>query len=483
MDKLQSLKRKKELSFVNQLQKKFPQSEIFLVGGIVRDTLLGTTSKDYDFVVRNIPTGKLLAFLKNKGWVDIVGKKFGVLKFTLQGSKEQIDIALPRTEHAFNTGGYKDFDVQSDFKLPIEDDLSRRDFTINALAYNWQTNVVIDLYKGLDDLKNNRIKTVGKPEDRFQEDYSRILRAIRFACQLNFKIDKQTWSVIKKLTPRINKKVNGEYIVPRETIAKELVKAFVNNPARAFELYDRSGLTKQLMPELLKMKKCPQPKNFHSEGDVWKHTLLCLENLQSKKFKKKFDNTPLTPELILATVFHDLGKPYTIKKEDRLRFNNHDNKSAELATTILNRLKISNAEVSINKVNWLCRKHMIASHTKKSPMKKTTLEKYFFHEINPGFDLLRLTYADVMATIPQKTKQPNFKEFNFLEKQIKKLEKIMANKKTLPEVIINGHEIIKKFKLESGPKIGKLINQLREEQLMGKIKTKKQAYKFIKKHV
>jgi len=483
MKKFQALKRKKELSFISQLRKKLPQAEIFLVGGIVRDTLLGMASKDYDFVIRNIPTSKLLAFLKTQGWVDIVGKKFGVLKFTPKGTKQQIDIALPRTEHAFKTGGYRDFDVQSDHKLPIEDDLDRRDFTINALAYNWQTNEIIDLYKGLDDLKKKRIKTVGLAKDRFQEDYSRMLRAIRFACQLNFKIENKTWLAIKKLTPKINTKIKSEFVVPRETIAKEMVKAFMYNPAKAFTLYDKSGLTKQLIPELLKMKKCPQPKNFHSEGDVWKHTLMCLENLQSAKFQKKFDNKPLTSELVLATIFHDLGKPYTIQKADRLRFNNHDTKSAKLATEILNRLKISNAEVDIDKINWLCRKHMITTHTKKSPMKNTTLEKYFFDETNPGFDLLRLTFADVMATVPRKTKQPDFKEFNSIIKQINTLKKITAKKKTLPKVIINGHEIMKYFKLKSGPAIGKLLDILREEQLKGKIKTKQQAYAWLKKHV
>jgi len=483
MKKLQALKRKKELAFVSQLQKKFKTAEVFLVGGIVRDTLLNKESKDYDFVVRNVPTNKLLAFLKTKGWVDIVGKKFGVLKFTPKGVKQQIDIALPRTEHAFKTGGYRDFDVQSDYKLPIEEDLSRRDFTINALAYDWQKNEIIDLYKGLDDLKKKRIKTVGQAEDRFKEDYSRMLRAMRFSCQLDFSIETKTWSAIKKLSPKINNMIKGEYVVPRETIAKEMVKAFLHDPAKAFDLYDKSGLTKELMPELLQMKGCPQPRNFHSEGDVWKHTHMCLGNLTDKKFQRKFNNAPLTGELVMAMLFHDLGKPYTIEKKDRLRFNNHDTRSGELAKEILNRLKISNADVDIDQVVWLCRKHMIASHTKKSPMKNTTLEKYFFSELNPGFDLLRLTYADVMATIPAKTKKPDFKEYFALEKQIKALEKITAKKKKLPKVILNGHEIMKTLNLDPGPKIGKLMNILREEQLKGKVKTKKQAAELLKKHV
>jgi len=295
MQQLNRLLQQKQFSFLKRLQKEFPKSQIFLVGGIIRDVILGRESKDYDFVVRNIPINKLQSFLKKQGWVDLVGKNFGVLKFIPKGFKmtEPIDITLPRTEHAFLTGGYRDFDVQSDPKLPIEQDLKRRDFTINALAFDIQNKKLIDLFNGLQDIKKKRIKTVGKPAERFKEDYSRMLRAVRFACQLNFKIDQQTWSAIKSQMKKINQKKDKNFIVPRETVAKEMAKAHLANPARAFELFDKSGATKELMPELLKMKGCPQPKIFHSEGDVWKHTLLCLKNLSSKKFQNRFGKEPL----------------------------------------------------------------------------------------------------------------------------------------------------------------------------------------------
>ncbi|XOU94323.1 MAG: CCA tRNA nucleotidyltransferase [Candidatus Kerfeldbacteria bacterium] len=483
MKQITSLLQKKELSSIKHLQKKIPQAEIFLIGGIVRDSLIGRESKDYDFVIRNVSVNKLLKFLKTLGWVDIVGKKFGVLKFMPKNStlKEPLDIALPRTEHAFLTGGYKDFDIQSDPNLPIEEDLKRRDFTINALAYDINKKEIIDLFNGLKDLKKKNIKTVGLATERFKEDYSRILRAIRFACQLNFKIDNATWSAIKKLTPQINKKVKGEFLVPRETIAKEMTKAFVANPALAFELYDKSGLTKALMPELLKMKKCPQPRNFHSEGDVWKHTLLCLQNLSSKKFTTKYKNEKLDAELVFATLFHDIGKPYTIERSDRLRFNNHDTVGAKITDEIIKRLKLSSAGIKAENIVWLCSKHMISTHTKKSPMKKTTLEKYFFNENVPGHNLLKLTFADIQATIP-KDGQPNFKDFNKIVKQVEALEKISRNKKVLPKELINGNEIMKALKIKPGAKIGKIKNALREEQLKGNIKTKKQSFDYIKKY-
>ncbi|MBU0598017.1 hypothetical protein KKF61_03395 [Patescibacteria group bacterium] len=481
--KLSLLLNKKEFSFLKQLYKQFPKAEIFLVGGIIRDIIITRQSKDYDFVVRNVSINRLQAWLKKQGWVDLVGKNFGVLKFLPKGIKnlEPLDIALPRTEHAFDTGGYRDFDVQSDPKLPIGEDLKRRDFTINALAYDVKNKKLIDLFNGLDDIKNKRIKTVGQPNERFKEDYSRMLRSIRFSCQLDFAIEKQTWSAIKKLMPQINKKTNGEFTVPRETIAKEMAKAYLANPARAFELYDKSGAIKELMPELLKMKGCPQPKNFHSEGDVWKHTFICLQNLNTKKFQNKFGKEQPSAELVFGLLFHDMAKPLTIERRDRLRFNNHDAIGAGKGKEIMKRLKISNAGVDIDKSMWLARKHMIVTHTKKSPMKKTTLEKYFFNDIELGQDLLRLMYADIMATVPPNGR-PNFSDFKSLENQINELTKNTKTKKDLPKEILNGNEIMNALKIKPGPRIGELKNLLREEQLKGKITTKKQATKILKQH-
>jgi len=483
MQQLNRLLQQKQFSFLKQLQKEFASAEIFLVGGIIRDIILNRESKDYDFVVKNVPINKLQGWLKKQGWVDLVGKNFGVLKFITKNFKmdEAIDIALPRTEHAFLTGGYRDFNVKFNPKLPIEKDLERRDFTINAMAFDIQNKKLINLFDGLGDIKKKRIKTVGKPAERFKEDYSRMLRAIRFACQLNFEIDKQTWSAIKSQIKNINQKKDKNFIVPRETVAKEMAKAYLTNPARAFELFDKSGATKELMPELLKMKGCPQPENFHSEGDVWQHTLLCLKNLSSKKFQNKFGKEPLSAELIFGLIFHDLGKPYTIEKLDRLRFNNHDNVSGELADEISKRLRLSNAGINTDHIVWLAKKHMIVTHTKHSVMRKTTLEKYFYNDRVPGRDLLKLTFADIQATVPPNGK-PDFSGFKRLEKQINDLKKITKRKKELPKEIVNGHEIMKKFNLPSGPQIGKLKNLLREEQLKGKIKTKKQAFNFLNKH-
>jgi len=506
--------------FIKQLIKKFPKADIFLVGGAVRDAILGRETKDFDFVIRGVSKNNLEKFLKTQGKVSLVGKKFGVFKFRpairprVRGREEgwtgpELDIALPRTEHSINfSGAYKDFKINSNAKLKIEDDLSRRDFTINAMAWRivtprlrsgqandktrtttsclrvkrQVTSSLVDPFNGLGDIEKGIIRAVGKPEQRFKEDYSRMLRAIRFACQLNFKIEPKTWTAIKKEIKKLNKEVAGERVIPYEVIAKELVKAVNGNPICTINLLDKSGAIKVLMPELLKMKKCPQPKNWHSEGDVWQHTVLCLKNLETKKFKTEFKGQPIIPEVIWGAIFHDIGKPYTIVRADRLRFNNHDNVAGEKFKEIAKRLKLSAAGLDIEVVEKIIKKHMLPTHSKVNAMKDTTIEKYFFKDDFPGQELMMLVFADIMATVPPKG-QPDFTEYKELKRRINSLKRKSKNKKELPRPLVTGYDLIKEFKLKSSPKIGKLLAILRETQLKGKIKTKRQGLNYIKKFI
>ncbi|NUM25604.1 MAG: CCA tRNA nucleotidyltransferase [Candidatus Buchananbacteria bacterium] len=467
--------------FIKQFYKQLPEAEIFLVGGAVRDMLLNRPTTDFDLVVRNVSKPTLEKFLTAHGKVNLVGKKFGVFKFVPKGwVGTEIDIALPRTEHSINfSGGYKDFKINSSAKLKIEDDLGRRDFTINAIAYDVKNKKLLDPYQGLQDLNHKVIRAVGAPTQRFKEDYSRMLRAIRFSAQLNFVIEHQTWSAIKRQIKHL-KTVGGKPIVPFEVIAKELNKAMSANATKTIQLLDESGALKILIPELLKMKNCPQPTNWHSEGDCWIHTMLAVENLADKKFKAEFKNQQPTPELIWATIFHDLGKPYTIKHEDRIRFNNHDNVSAQKWRLIAERLKLSSAGVDINRVEKIIAKHMLPANAKHSEMKDTTIEKYFFKPDFPGTELLMLIFADISATIPEKTGRPDFTQYRMIKKRINRLKQRLGNKNGLIKPLVTGNDLIKNLKLPSGPLIGKLLISAREAQLAGKIKTKQQALAFLR---
>ena len=529
-----------ELAFMNTLAKKYPKAEFFLVGGMVRDLLLDKDSQDFDFVVRHIPIKKLEGELARLGKVSLVGKTFGVLKFRPKNSRlgHEIDIALPRTEIAYKTGRYKDVTVKSHHETLIEDDLSRRDFTINAMALKLKSQapnpksqtklknskleidskleignppageagwkLLIDPFGGMKDLKAKKIRAVGKPGERFQEDYSRMLRALRFSLQLGFSIEGATLKALKQKISRLNQKDAGEYLVPREVIAKEMVKMFLLNPVASLKILDATGALKALIPELLTMKKCPQPKQFHSEGDVWEHTLLALQKLYSEEFFKEFSDiiklknyelritnyekksairnpqSAISNELIWAVLFHDLGKPYTMTKTDRIRFNGHDIKSAKLFSEIAQRLKLSSAGLDVEKTRELIAKHMILSHGNIKDMKETTVEKYFFNENFPGAELLMESFADVSATIPMSGK-PDFTKYTMLKKRILVLQKKMKSKKSLPKPLLDGNDIMKILKLKPGPEIGKIKSVIREEQLKGSVQTPQEVKNFILK--
>lgn len=498
------------LDFAKKLNKKFPQSEVYLVGGAVRDALLNLPDeKDYDFVVRKVSIKELERFLAKEGKIFLVGKRFGVFKFFPKKNKSNIplDIAIPRQEYALGTGGYRDFKVQSNPNLAIIDDLSRRDFTINAMAIaiaqnqklniknqkyesKIKDNVLVDAFNGLDDLQNKIIRTVGNPEDRFKEDYSRMLRALRFSCQLNFQIEEKTWQAIRNLSLHLNDLHNKERVAPYEVIAKEFLKSFYCDPLKALDIYDESGVLKFLIPELLMMKGCSQPENYHSEGDVWTHTKLALKNLNSARFKKQFISQGKEKpklELILAIIFHDIAKPLTIKTPekdgtDRIRFNEHDFLGAELTRKIFERLKISScAEFPVNpeKVSWMIKHHLLLLQGGIEEMKNNTIEKYFFNSKFNGQDLLKLFVADALASIPKKGR-PNLINFRKMLKRIEDLKKLSKEKTRLPKSILDGHEIMKNFNLAPGKQIGELLNILREEQLAQRVKNKKEALDFLK---
>ncbi|MDD5110445.1 MAG: HD domain-containing protein [Patescibacteria group bacterium] len=475
-----------ELQWVPKILTKFPSATVYLVGGMVRDIALDRPSKDFDLVVTGVLARHLEAELAKMGTVDLVGKSFGVFKFVPKGHDphDPIDVALPRREHAFGTGGYRDVNVQSDHRLPIADDLSRRDFTINAMALQLLTgnfrldNRLADPFGGMADLAAKKIRAVGKPEERFREDYSRMLRAVRFACQLDFEIETATWRALKRQMKNLNHQANGERVVPYEVIAKELAKALAAHPVWALELLDDSGVVKLLMPELLRMKKCPQPPQFHSEGDVWAHTVLALGKLGSPAFRREFPKTAVTPELVWATLFHDVGKPYTLTFADRIRTNGHDIKSAELFRAVAERIKLSSTGLNVTAVEQVIAKHLIATHAKKSEMKETTVEKYFYSDRFPGRMLLQLTYVDIGASIPP-SGRPDFSCYRRLKQRVAALGRRLKSKRVLPPSLLDGHEIMALLKIPPSVKIKEVKEFLRELQLAGKMKTKAQAKKAI----
>ena len=508
--KLLALKNRKEIKpLISAFKAAFPKGELYLVGGTVRDALMGRDdNKDWDLVVRLVKPAALEKFLKKLGRVDLVGKRFGVWKFlpeiesrgkTASGPEIQsrertaIDIALPRTEHSFNSGGYRDVSVDSDPELPIEKDLARRDFTVNAMALRLTPKpALIDPFDGQKDLRAKIIRTVGEPGERFREDYSRMLRGLRFACQLGFNIEPHTMGAIRVFMPHVNDyqhtPLGNMRVVATEIIARELTKALVNDPVRAFDLWFESGATETLMPELLAMRGCKQPVNFHSEGDVWTHTRLALSKIGDDGFKKMFGREKPSALVYFGTLYHDIGKPSTMQTPeehgtDRVRYTNHDRVGAEMTEAIAKRLTLSAAEgfdIDTEKLAWIVRNHLFVLNGHIDEIRPNTLEKYFFNQNLPGRELLMVMYCDGMAAVPEGGLGPDhLKNLVRLMERIDELTALGAGNK-LPPPVINGGQIMKLLKLKPGPKVGELIAALREAQLEGKVKNRREAERFVK---
>jgi tRNA nucleotidyltransferase/poly(A) polymerase len=476
---------------INEFFKTFPKGEIFVVGGAVRDILMNRDKVgDLDIVARNVKANDLKKFLNQYGKVSLVGKTFGVFKFKPKEGKQNnfVDFALPRTEHALGTGGYRDFDVQSDPELPLREDLKRRDFTINSLAWCIKRKKLIDEFGGLNDLRAGIIRTVGKPKERFSEDYSRILRAIRFATELDFEIESQTWQAVKKMMRDINKKKNGKFIVPRETIAKEFLKSFYADPLTAFGWWDSSTAFGYLIPEISELKRCKQPKEFHSEGNAWKHIELALDILRSDKFKKEFGDDKPSLYTALGVLFHDIAKPKTIKPKSKKRahigFPGHAATGAKMTREIIKRLKLESyknigIDIETKKLCWLVGEHMTILANDPKNARHTQIEKYFLQKDFPKNYLLQICYCDIHGSITG-TDLVNLYKIHYLayKNRIGRLEARFP--KGLPRPILDGNEIMKILKIKPGPKVAEIMDMLREAQLAGNIKNTKEAEDFIK---
>ena len=440
-------------NFIKKIIKQFPEANIYLVGGAVRDIILERETKDFDFVVGKIEAKDIEKFLAKEGKINLVGKSFGVFKFVPDpllhlplnkgeggGGLDPIDIALPRTEHASMTGGYRDFEIQSDKNLPIEEDLGRRDFTINALAWDIKNQKLIDEFGGIKDLENKIIKAIGQPEQRFQEDYTRMLRAIRFSCQLNFEIENKTLSTIKKKAEEIRS-------IPKERINEELTKIIMSDNAETgLRSMQKIGLIKILIPELEEGVGVGQNKEHIYE--VFEHNIRSLGAAAQKKFKL---------EIRLAALFHDIGKPMAKEGDGpNSTFYNHDQMGAKMTKEILKHLNYPND--IIKKVTHLVRYHMFyyALDTVSDAGVRRLLNRLGQENIE---DFINVRICDRLGM-----GRPKAKPWKLIELE-KRFKEVVLEPITPKMLRINGREIMASQKLKPGPKIGLLLNAILGEIL------------------
>jgi len=412
--------------------------EAWLVGGCVRDRLLGRSVHDRDLTTNATPRELRRLFPDALE----VGAHFGVVLVRKDGA--EVQVATYRSESAYRDGRHPD---EVRFEKDVRADLARRDFTINALLEDPFTGQVVDHVGGLQDLEARRIRAIGDPRRRFSEDHLRMLRAVRFAAELGFEIEPATFAAIRELAPAIQR-------ISAERIRDELTRILTGNaPRRGFELLDQTGLLEPLLPEVARMKGVEQPPEYHPEGDVWTHTLAMLGCLR---------RPPL--DLAWGCLLHDVGKPATQTFEDRIRFSGHERAGAEMARRILERLRYP--KELVERVEWLVAQHMRFKDALK--MSDATFKRFVRQ---PGFEtLLELYRIDLAAS----------------GRPMENYEAVRARLASIPPEALHPPPLLRGRDLVAmgyapGPAFSRALKALEEEQLAGRIRTRGEAEQFVRR--
>ncbi|MGC0778139.1 MAG: CCA tRNA nucleotidyltransferase [Candidatus Acidiferrum sp.] len=418
--------------------------EALFVGGCVRDLLLKREPADFDVTTDATPERVLQLFHDGIG----VGAQFGVVLVLRDTAK--VEVATFRSDLGYSDGRHPDRVLYS--KTPQED-VARRDFTINGLLMRHDTGEVLDYVGGQDDLRARLIRAIGDPERRFTEDKLRMLRAIRFAARFGYAIEHATFAAIQEHAPEI-------HVVSPERIREELTKLLTEGAARpGFELLNDSGLLQQLLPEISAMKGVPQPPEFHPEGDVWIHTRLMLEGLR----------VGVSPTLAWGVLLHDVGKPPTFHPAsatgDRIRFDGHAEVGVKMATAICHRLRFSNDDTQ--QILALVANHMKFKDV--AQMRKSTLKRFVrLPAFSEHLELHRLDCLSSHGRIEAYQALKNFIADTPAEQ-------------VSPPRLLTGVDL-QDMGYVPGPSFQGMLTALEDAQLEGQLQTKEQAILFIRKN-
>ena len=412
----------------------------FWVGGCVRDFLLGREPQDFDIATDAKPEQVEKLFAKTIP----VGRKFGVVIVVAGG--QQFQIATFRAEADYQDGRRPE---KIEF-ANAEADARRRDFTVNGLFYDPLTQKIYDWVGGEKDLRAKIIRTIGKPEERFGEDHLRLLRAVRFAAQLNFEIEARTFAAIQALASKIK-------IISAERVREELIKLFSPpHAARGLVWLRDSGLLEHILPELAATIHCEQSPDFHPEGSVFNHLCLMLEKMP----------VGASESLPWAVLLHDIAKPVTVGKDlvtGKIHFYGHEKIGADMAEKILQRLKFPNKQTE--EIVEAVRHHMQFKDVKQ--MRKATLRRLLLRETFPlELELHRL---DCLGSFG------DLEHFNFLVEQAEELK----HQPQIRPPLLTGNDLLA-LGVPPGKALGALLAEIRERQLADELKTPDEARAWAK---
>ena len=426
-----------------------------IVGGWVRDRCLGRDSKDVDLEVYGLPAAGVRALLERIDRVDVVGEAFTVFKV---GS---IDVALPRRES--KTGrGHRGFEVTGDPDLPVEEAARRRDFTINAIAWDPLTEEYLDPFGGQADLERKRLRAVDPRT--FGDDSLRVLRAIQFAARFELDVDEPTRALCRRIVPDD---------LPAERIWGELEKLLLQaaRPSIGFRLAFELGVVQQLFSELAALVDCPQEPEWHPEGDVWVHTLLVID-----RARERIDDLdrPRQIVLMLGAVCHDFGKPATTAWRDgRIRSFNHEEEGVAPAHAFLDRLNVRSVEGYDVRQQTI---GLVAHHLKPGMWHKVRDEvgDGAFRRLARKVDLellARLAKADCLG-------RPGPFDCSAMDWFLSRA-RVLGVEHTPPAPVLLGRHVLA-LGLEPGPRIGRILSEVYEQQLDGAIANVEDAIEAAK---
>ncbi len=445
------------ISIIRTLRERGHQA--YLVGGCVRDLLLGREPADYDVATSATPDEVMRIFPETYA----VGAQFGVVLVPessapfapsaviapdqgQRGSPEAktLEVATFRSDIGYSDGRHPD---EVRFTQDPREDVQRRDFTINGMMLDPLTDEVLDHVGGRADLEAKIIRAIGESERRFAEDKLRMLRAVRFASRFGYTIESATFAAIQKLAPQIRQ-------VSRERVRDELTKMLTEGHARdAFLLLDQTGLLHEVLPEIEKMKGVEQPPEFHPEGDVFVHTLLLLQSLPQ----------PCPASLAWGAVLHDVGKPPTFRvAPDRIRFDDHVNVGVKLAEEICHRFRLSNDDTA--QILALIENHMRFAQAMQ--MNQSTLKRFLRM---PRFaEHLELHRLDCQASNGITT------SYEFTRQKLAEIPVEVMR----PAPLVTGDDLIAAG-YEPGPRFKEILAAVEDGQLEGRLQSRDEALQWL----
>jgi len=438
-----------EKPFLKELSNLYAKNgfQIYLVGGAVRDGILGIETKDFDFTTNASSEDSIKMLNKNEYKTTEIGRAFGTIETTV--GDYSIHITTYR-EDKYNKDSRKP-EIKTSGEL--ETDLSRRDFTVNAIAYDINNSEIIDPHGGLKDLSEGLIRTPDTADISFSDDPLRMLRACRFVSTHGFTPNNELFKAISKNVERIE-------IVSTERIRDEFTKLLTGKePSLGLKAFVESGLSELIMPELNELKIEVDPKHHHK--DVYEHTMVVLDRV--------------SPTLIsrMSALLHDIGKPKTKGIENgKVHFRHHEVVGAKMSKKILKRLKYDNE--TIKKVSLLVENHL-RPHTFKMGWTDSAVRRYIIDAGGLLEELNDLVRADITTKNKAKYEEIN-KYLDEMEERIKEVAEKEELSKLRPP--ISGDEIMDMFDLEPGPSVGVIMKALYEQRINDGEVSKEEAIKL-----